>query len=143
MPRSRSDPNDFPPIPSGLQAKLRKLDEEYAVAAIFATTPDISEPQESLRTGNQQKKDGRSRNVPPEEHRFQPGQSGNPGGRPRVLFAKLLRDLREADDQKLAKAIAMAWLQRACSGNHYALKELLDRTEGPTATKNDEDERDR
>lgn len=140
MPRSPRDPYANIPIPRGLEAKLRKLDEEHAVAAIFATMPDISEPQKPLRTGEKQIKDGRSRNALPEEHRFKPGQSGNPGGRPRFSFAKMLRDLLEADDQKFAKAIAMALLQRACNGNRFALKELLDRTEDRSQANKDEEE---
>lgn len=32
---------------------------------------------------NNDRKDGRKNNNPPDEHKFKPGQSGNPAGRPR------------------------------------------------------------
>ncbi len=32
---------------------------------------------------NNDREDGRKNNNPPEEHKFKPGQSGNPAGRPR------------------------------------------------------------
>jgi hypothetical protein len=39
--------------------------------------------KETLAMSKDNRKDGRKNNNPPDEHKFKPGQSGNPAGRPR------------------------------------------------------------
>ncbi len=61
--------------------------------------------------------------------RFQPGVSGNPGGRPRK------RPLTEAyekliADPKIAEAIAKGIIRAARRGNVKAASEIADRVEG-------------
>jgi hypothetical protein len=46
-------------------------------------------------------------------------------------MSKLIRDLIEAGDQKYAKQIVKALVERACAGNLAAIKELMARTERP------------
>jgi hypothetical protein len=61
--------------------------------------------------------------------RFQPGVSGNPGGRPKKLIADhVFRKLLERDE-KLAKEVAAAMIRHAMRGPR-GLTELLDRVEG-------------
>jgi hypothetical protein len=84
-----------------------------------------------LLSGENTKKPGRGGNVPPEAHRFKPGRSGNPSGRPRNSTSQLMRDLLEAGDQKYAKQIVKALVEKACQGNLAAIRELLNRSEPP------------
>ncbi len=70
---------------------------------------------------------------PPAEHRWKPGQSGNPGGRPKgKSITALLRERLE--DQHNGKALAAilveSLLKGALKGNLPHIKEVLDRTEG-------------
>lgn len=85
----------------------------------------------SLPTARKQGEVGPGR--PPKEYQFKPGQSGNPSGRPKNSIATLLRDILDADDQKNAKAFAQALLINACKGNGTAIRELLNRIDGPVA----------
>ena len=66
-----------------------------------------------------------------EDGQWKPGQSGNPGGRPKGLSitAEIRRLLGETPNAKedLAKAI----LEQAKGGNAAALKEVLARIDGP------------
>ena len=57
-------------------------------------------------------------------HLFKPGQSGNPGGRPkgRSIAAEINRLVREGDN---AEKIAKALLSQAVKGNGTAIKEVL------------------
>src|SRR5215469_9528957 len=81
---------------------------------------------------------------------FQPGQSGNPGGKPKIHqrisaeYSALLLDivppeiatnLGVAEGSTWAKAIARAIAFRAATGDVNAARELAERTEGrvPTA----------
>ena len=69
------------------------------------------------------------------QKRFEPGQSGNPDGRPRSRRVnKALLGLLDAVDEKSgltgAEAIAKVWMKEALKGNIFAIREILDRTEG-------------
>lgn len=64
---------------------------------------------------------------------FQPGQSGNPNGRPKSKPFKdaLQRALKAAGDDKDAlELIAQALAAKAMSGDVPAIKELADRLDG-------------
>ena len=68
------------------------------------------------------------------QYKFQPGQSGNPAGRPKKLP---ITDAIRAELEHLGKdgvsndvAIARVLVQLAKSGNMEAIKEISDRTEG-------------
>lgn len=72
-----------------------------------------------------------------EAHRFKPGQSGNPGGRPKTAsLSKAYRNVldsslpNDADRRTYAEAIAQTLVTRAMKGDVSAAKELADRTEG-------------
>jgi uncharacterized protein DUF5681 len=67
--------------------------------------------------------------VPPVEHRWPPGVSGNPGGRPKWkpvtdAYRRALEDPVSVD--KLAAALVGRWLK----GDVFAAKEITDRVEG-------------
>lgn len=67
---------------------------------------------------------------------FQPGQSGNPNGRPKIkpFREAIQRALEEAGDDKLAlQAVATALVGKAMSGDVPAIKELADRMDGKVA----------
>lgn len=78
---------------------------------------------------------GRIENLKP----FQPGQSGNPGGRPKGdsvtawLRKKLQDDSEKKPGKTRAESVAMAILDAAEDGDFKLIKELLDRTEGKVA----------
>ncbi len=70
-------------------------------------------------------------------YRFQPGQSGNPGGRPKKTpLTDALRALLEKaapgalKDKDYARAIAEALARRAARGDVSAIREVCDRVEG-------------
>lgn len=67
-----------------------------------------------------------------EPYKFKPGQSGNPGGRPKNDLAKeIARAVFEGD----AGAIAAAFTKVLRKGNAYAFKELADRAYGKVTDK--------
>lgn len=67
--------------------------------------------------------------------RFQPGQSGNPGGRPKgavSITSRIKRILRENEDK--ADELATALIDLAIAGNPAAMREVMGRHDGPLAT---------
>lgn len=78
--------------------------------------------------------------VPPEEHRWKKGQSGNPGGRPKgESVTSALRRLLESEHggKRLLDLLAERILKEALSGKHAFVKEVLDRTEGTVNQKHE------
>ncbi len=69
-------------------------------------------------------------------HRFAPGESGNPNGRPRVdslteaLREQLAEIMPHADERTTAEYLARALIRQALKGNVAALSLIADRTEG-------------
>lgn len=64
---------------------------------------------------------------------FEPGQSGNPGGKPKTkeFKAALLVALKRADGDKTKLAqIAEALVEKAATGDVPAIREIADRTDG-------------
>jgi hypothetical protein len=64
---------------------------------------------------------------------WRPGQSGNPGGRPKTKAFKnaLEAELEEAgDDGPSLRKIARALIDKAATGDIQAIKELADRLDG-------------
>jgi hypothetical protein len=69
-----------------------------------------------------------------ERGRFLPGNPGNTtGGRPKgsVSITRLMREALEESGEKEAKRLAKAILRNAAKGNSTAIKEVLDRIDGP------------
>jgi hypothetical protein len=71
-----------------------------------------------------------SQNLKP----WKPGQSGNPGGRPKrdAITSALLLQLEQpnTDTETIADSIAAVLVKRALSGDVRAIREIADRTEG-------------
>jgi uncharacterized protein DUF5681 len=68
-------------------------------------------------------------------HRFKPGQSGNPQGRPACKeISKALREILASDHRLPAKTgaekVARKWFEQGLLGNVAALVSLADRVEG-------------
>jgi hypothetical protein len=62
---------------------------------------------------------------------FKPGQSGNPGGRPKKpMVDRMLEEALTAKDSATAKVIAEKLLEKAKKGNLAAIKLIAERTEG-------------
>ena len=85
-------------------------------------------------------KQGKNRGkLPPVETRWKPGQSGNPKGRPKKekllepLIRELLESKRRGDKEgRLWKMIvAEELLRQFTKGNPAAIKEVLNRIDGP------------
>jgi hypothetical protein len=111
---------------------------------------DPDKPQEQANT----RVSPISGTAPPAEHRWAPGQSGNPGGRPKgqSITARLraLLDAQAVDAKgapipglTIGDQIAQALAREAASGDVKAIKEYCDRTEGrprPVQPESGEDE---
>jgi hypothetical protein len=75
--------------------------------------------------------------VPPPEHRWKPGQSGNPKGRPKgasvvePLLRKLSLDPNEYGEGLSARELAAKLYEKALEGDMKALSIVLDRVDGP------------
>lgn len=86
---------------------------------------------------NRLRKRGNNPNPPPppKEYQFRPGQSGNPGGRPKSLsgaYKKFLESVNDEDPLKRTNAelIALALGLQALDGNVQAAREMRAATEG-------------
>jgi|SRR5262244_907152 len=68
------------------------------------------------------------------EHCFRPGQSGNPGGRPKGTLRDLLNERLDEIDPRTQKTygrlLAEALVRAALGGNVEAFKAIADRIEG-------------
>jgi len=73
---------------------------------------------------------------PPVAHRFTPGQSGNPAGRPKGRsVTAILRKVIDANDYELAERLVRTLVDRALKGDYRCMKEIWDRIDGkPTRT---------
>ena len=73
--------------------------------------------------------------LPPPVHtRWKPGQSGNPGGRPKgESIVALMRRVLERDHhgKPLSEVLAERIIKEALAGKPAMVKEVLDRLEGP------------
>jgi Family of unknown function (DUF5681) len=67
-------------------------------------------------------------------HRFKPGQSGNPSGRPKNVLSKAIRkkleEVEEGQDKTVAERVTDRLVDLALAGNIEAIKLLGDRSEG-------------
>ncbi|MBV8207985.1 MAG: hypothetical protein JO041_14450 [Acidobacteria bacterium] len=62
---------------------------------------------------------------------WQPGQSGNPGGRKRPsVLDETLTSLIQADNRAAAVEIGKALLRKAVAGDYHAAKLIAERTQG-------------
>ena len=77
----------------------------------------------------------KGRPEPPKEHRWKPGQSGNPSGRPKgsISFDALLRRELAKNDKELATAMVKVMIREALKGRFPYTKEILDRIDGKPA----------
>ncbi len=66
--------------------------------------------------------------APPREGQWKPGQSGNPGGRPK--WKPITEALQHLVDVDVAAAIASKMLVRAGAGDVSAFNAVMDRLEG-------------
>lgn len=87
-------------------------------------------------TGTKQEKSGKR--IPPIEHQFKPGKSGNPKGRPletpqqkaiRKATKELIQDYKDKLIDSLPK-ISPVLIAEALGGNILAIKEIHDRVMG-------------
>ncbi len=69
---------------------------------------------------------GRGGNVPPVAHRFKPGKSGNPSGRPKRAPSKLIQGVLDSGDQKYMKLVIRALITKACDGHIQAILAVLE-----------------
>ena len=93
-----------------------------------------------VKSSEQVAKQVKKRTLPKaaEPYRFKPGQSGNPGGRPkrkRITEALMdaLETLVKAGDKTAAEAVAVAMIRKAIKGDVKAATFIADRTEGKPA----------
>lgn len=87
-------------------------------------------------TPQNRQKSGRP--MPPVEHRFKPGQSGNPGGRPKSkLLSEAYKKILETEiksgkhkGKTFAEVIAQKMAEEATKGKVQPAAEMADRVEG-------------
>ena len=80
----------------------------------------------------------RSGLPPPVEYRWQPGQSGNPGGRPKgqSITAELRALLaKEHNGKRIVELLAERFIKEALSGKFPFAKEVIDRADGKVTDK--------
>lgn len=87
-------------------------------------------------------KQGKNKKIP---HRWKPGESGNPKGRPRkdVCLTSMVKELMDdvpelmvgnkKNEKTWRELIVQAWLVGSYKGNATFFKELLERIEGKVA----------
>lgn len=80
--------------------------------------------------------------IPPEEHKFKPGQSGNPNGRPKGArsLSTILREMLEEEidvnidgvksRKQFQEVIIRKLLKKANDGDMRAIEHIFDRIEG-------------
>jgi hypothetical protein len=76
--------------------------------------------------------------VPPPEHRWKPGQSGNPGGRPKgQSITASLRALleKEHNGKRIVELLAERIMKEALAGKFLFAKEVIDRADGRVSDK--------
>lgn len=66
---------------------------------------------------------------------FKPGESGNPGGRPKgksltAVLRELLNQIPQGDNKELKEAVVKALIKKALTGDTRALDIIFDRTDG-------------
>ena len=97
-----------------------------------------SEPSKHLKDGLRRCLINRGK-LPPVETRWKPGQSGNPKGRPKKekLLEPLIRELLESkrrgdkEGRQWKMIVAEELLRQFTKGNPAAIKEVLNRIDGP------------
>jgi hypothetical protein len=92
--------------------------------------PSVKQRENSEAPGRPDSRERSNANLKP----FQPGQSGNPKGRPKSkTISEALRELLEKEGNEgklLVDQIAEILLEKAKFGDLSAIKEVADRTEG-------------
>lgn len=80
------------------------------------------------------KQDKNRRKMPSSDTQFKKGQSGNPGGRPKSYFGKILAEIGEEIEPKTGKPFKQLVSRRlwvdAVNGNINAIKEIINRLDG-------------
>lgn len=68
---------------------------------------------------------------PPKEHRFKPGESGNPKGRPKgTSIQAIIRRIVSENEGEIAEALVKTAIKNALKGDYRFWKEILERVDG-------------
>lgn len=125
-----------------MPAKKRAVAAKKSARPVKRASKPVSKPAkpavDKLRKNNGAEPEGRALNgtfAEGNRHGFQPGQSGNPAGRPKyTTVSEAIREQLKTLDKNgaytLAEQIADALIQQCLKGNVKAIKELIDRMEG-------------
>jgi Family of unknown function (DUF5681) len=93
-------------------------------------------PRKSKKQAVNRRRSGQFAPGNQEGKKFEPGESGNPAGRPRrtklteALIAKLAEAVPIGGELTIADHLAGALIKEALQGNVTAIREIADRTEG-------------